>query len=50
MQGLFNFIKSSVHDDAISSCANNLKELKKMRVSYPPEEQPTTALCINLKA
>ncbi len=50
MQGLFKFIKLSNNDDAISNCANKLKELKKMRVSYPPEDQSTTALCINLKA
>ena len=50
MQGLFNFISSSSNGDAISDCAKALKDLKKMRVSYPPEEKQTTALCINLKA
>ena len=50
MQGLFNFISSSSNGDAISDCAKALKDLKKMRVSYPPEEKQTIALCINLKA
>ena len=50
MQGLFNFISSSSSGDSISDCAKALKDLKKMRASYPPEEKTTSALCIKLKA
>ncbi len=53
MQEFFKLLSSplrEVSDDAISSCAKNLKNLQRMKASYPQEEQQITALCINLKA
>ena len=50
MQSLLKYLTSSVNDDAISNCANNLKNLERLKASYPHEEKKTTALCINLKA
>lgn len=52
MQEFFKLLSSplrEVSDDAISSCANNLKKLQSMKVSYPPLEN-TVEHCINLKA
>jgi len=50
MQSLLKYFTSSVNDDAISNCAYNLKNLERLKASYPHEEKKTTALCINLKA
>jgi hypothetical protein len=50
MQGLFNFIKSSVIDGDISNTKNSFERFERIKATYPPEEKRTTALCINLKA
>ena len=50
MQELLNLIRPSLGRDAISDCAKNLKDLKKLRGTYPPETDPDKAIFINLKA
>lgn len=50
MLGLFKFCRPAPAVDAISDCAKNLIELHKLKGTYPPEEEPAVALCINLKA
>jgi len=50
MQGLFKFSRWESAPDAISDCAKNLKDLQKLKMTYPPEKEQVTALCINLKA
>jgi hypothetical protein len=50
MQGLFNFIRSSVTDGDICNTKNSLERLERIKATYPPKEKQTTALCINLKA
>ncbi len=50
MLGLFKFNRPSSGGGAISDCAKNLKDLQKLKMTYPTEKEPTTALCINLKA
>lgn len=53
MKEFFKLLSSplaELSDDAISSCANNLKNLQKMRASYPPVESNIAEHCINLKA
>ncbi len=48
MQGLLKYLSPAFGKDAISDCANQLKEMKKLQMTYPPEDDK--ALCINLKA
>ena len=50
MQDLFKFSRWASAPDAISDCAKNLKDLAKLKLTYPPQTEPVTALCINLKA
>ena len=50
MLGLFKFNRPSSTGGAISDCAKGLKDLQKLKATYPPEKEPTMALCINLKA
>ncbi len=53
MKEFFKLLSSPLpefSDDPISNCANNLKNLERLKASYPHEEKKTTALCINLKA
>ena len=50
MQGLFKFSRWASAPDAISDCAKNLKDLEKLKLTYPPRTESKTALNINLKA
>jgi hypothetical protein len=50
MHGLFKFNRLTFGSDAISDCAKNLKDLQKLKLTYPPEKEQVNALCINLKA
>ena len=50
MLGLFKFSRSASAGGAISDCAKNLKELQKLKMTYPIEKEPTVALSLNLKA
>ena len=53
MKEFFKLLSSplaELSDDAISSCARNLKTLKEMKASYPPLESNVVEHCINLKA
>ena len=53
MKEFFKLLSSplpELSDDAISSCANNLKSLQRMKSSYPPIEDKIVEHCINLKA
>ncbi|MCM1265086.1 MAG: hypothetical protein NC200_02710 [Candidatus Gastranaerophilales bacterium] len=50
MLGLFKFNRPSSGGGAISDCAKNLKDLQKLKMTYPTAKEPTTALCINIKA
>ena len=50
MQGLLKYLRPNFSGDAISDCAKNLKDLKKLKLTYPPEEESTKAIFINLKA
>ena len=49
MQGLFKFSKWITQDNE-TECSKNIKELKKMQLSYKQGEKESTALFINLKA
>ncbi len=48
MQGLLKYLSPAFGKDAISDCAGKIKDLKKLKMTYPPEDDK--ALCINLKA
>ena len=50
MQGLFKFNRMTFVSDAISDCAKNLKDLQKLKMTYPHESEDTKAIIINLKA
>lgn len=50
MQGLFKFNRPAYASDAISDCAKNLKDLKKLKMTYPPESQLNRDFAINIKA
>ena len=50
MQELLKLIRPSLGSDAISDCAKNLKDLKKLKSTYPQEVTNDTAVLINLKA
>ena len=50
MQGLFKTNRMTFVSDAISDCAKNLKDLQKLKMTYPHEEQSTKAIVINIKA
>ena len=50
MQELFKYCRSAFVDDAISNCAKNLKDLQKLKATYPPEKDLVTDFSINLKA
>ncbi len=53
MNEFFKLLSSplkELSDDAISSCARNLKSMQKMQASYPPVENNIAVHCINLKA
>ncbi|MBO6271445.1 hypothetical protein J6O48_01555 [bacterium] len=50
MKDLLKYIRPAFSRDAISDCANGLKDLKKLKMTYPPEEKMTEAIFINLKA
>ena len=50
MQGLLKYLSPQFGRDAISDCAKNLKDMKKLKMTYPPESEPDKDLFINLKA
>ena len=50
MQGLFKFNRRMTSGDAISDCAKNLKDLQKLKMTYPSITEDTKQLFINLKA
>ena len=49
MQRLFKYLCLTSDKDAVSDCAKELKNLKRMKQSYPPENKEEQ-LFINLKA
>ena len=50
MQGLFKFNRMTFVSDAISDCAKNLKDVNRLKMTYPPKTDETKEFCINLKA
>lgn len=48
MQGLLKYITPAFGKDNISDCASQLRDLKKLKMTYPPEHEKE--LVINLKA
>ena len=50
MQGLFKFSRWMTSGDAISDCAKNIKDLSKLKLTYPPEQEEEHKMVINLKA
>ena len=50
MQGLLKYLSPQFGKDAISDCAQNLKDIKRLKMTYPPELIPDKAMFINLKA
>ena len=48
MQGLLKYLTPAFGKDNISDCASQLKDLKKLKMTYPPVDDKT--MCINLKA
>ena len=50
MKDLLKYIRPMLGSDDISDCAKNLKELKKLKLTYPSEMISTDAMFINLKA
>ena len=50
MQGLLKYLSPAFGKDAISDCASQLKDLKKLQMTYPPEHEDEKAMWINLKA
>ena len=48
MQGLLKYLTPAFGKDNISDCASRLKEMKKLKMTYPPVEDKT--ISINLKA
>lgn len=49
MQGLFKFSKW-ITQDSSTDCIKSVQELKKMQLTYKPQDKGSTALVINLKA
>lgn len=49
MQDLLKYCRMPFGSDTISNCANELKELQKLKLTYPPKEE-SLAISINLKA
>ena len=50
MQGLLKYLRPEMGRDAISDCAKNLKDLNKLKMTYPAEVESDKAIFINLKA
>lgn len=50
MQGLLKYLNPKWGKDAISDCANKLQDIKRIKRSYPPEDELSESLLINLKA
>ena len=50
MQDFLKYIRPTFSRDAISDCANSLINLKKLKMTYPPENEQIKELCINIKA
>ena len=50
MKEFLKYIRPVFGRDAISDCASELKSLKKLKMTYPPEEEQDKAIFINLKA
>ena len=50
MQGLFKYLRPEMGRDAISDCAKNLKDMKRISMTYPPKTEQLQASVINLKA
>lgn len=50
MQGLLKYLSPKLGKDAVSDCAKNLIDLKKLKMTYPPESECDREMCINLKA
>ena len=50
MQGLFKYFRLTSVSDDISDCAKELKNLKRLKDTYPPELNKENDLSINLKA
>ena len=50
MKDLLKFCRWVSTPDTISDCAKNLKDLQKLKMTYPPQEEQSMAICVNLKA
>ena len=50
MKDLLKLFRKTESADAVSVCAKTLKDLHKLKMTYPPEEISDRAICINLKA
>ena len=50
MSKLFNFSRWTNSGDSISDCAKFLKDLEKMKMTIPHEEQEFKSMFINIKA
>ena len=50
MQGLLKYIRPMLGSDAISDCAKNLKDMKRIKMTYPQESEQEKGCVINLKA
>ena len=50
MQGLFKFNRWMTSGDTISDCAKNLKDLQKLKMTYPSMTEESKQTFINLKA
>lgn len=50
MQGLFKFNRMTFVSDAISDCAKNLKDVNRLKLTYPPKDNGSKEFFINIKA
>jgi len=50
MQGLFKFNRRTTFGDPISNCAKGLKDLDRLKHTFPVDDGQTKQLVINLKA
>jgi len=50
MQGLFKYFRLTSVSDDISDCAKELKNLKRLKETYPPVIEEEQKIFINIKA
>lgn len=50
MSELFKFSKWATQVNKISDCAKGLKDLERIKMTLPPEEQDLKSMFINIKA